>query len=151
MLAPTAHSVPTVQRPRADTAPTAPAAGRGCVLVIDDDEAVLEVARAFLERSGYRVLTACGGREGVSRFERSADEIDAVLLDVAMPDVGGEQAFLEMRRIRPHIPVALASGYGHDLAAERFGAPGVAAFVSKPYEPEALAAALDAAIAWAVH
>jgi hypothetical protein len=43
--------------------------------------------------------------------------------------------------------VALASGYGHELASERFSAADVAAFVSKPYEPEALVAALGAAIA----
>jgi signal transduction histidine kinase/CheY-like chemotaxis protein len=120
---------------------------RGCVLVVDDDEAVLEVARAFLERAGFRVLTACGGREGVRLFAACAGDIDAVLLDVAMPDVDGEQVFREIRRIRPGIPVALASGYGHELASERFAAPGVAAFVSKPYEPEGLVDALGAAIA----
>jgi CheY-like chemotaxis protein len=147
--------VPAARGAAVERSGTDPARGasehphRGCVLVVDDDEAILEVARAFLERAGYRVLTACGGREGVCRFERAADEIDAVLLDVAMPDVDGQQVFREMSRIRPGIPVALASGYGHGLAAERFPVPGIAAFVSKPYEPEALVEAIGCALAHA--
>jgi PAS domain S-box-containing protein len=116
--------------------------GTGCVLVIDDDEAVLELAEAFLERSGHSVITALGGRVGVELFRERPDQFDAVLLDLGMPDLDGEQVFAELRSIRPDVPVVLATGYTEEHAAERFAASGVAGFLGKPYEAEELVEAI---------
>jgi PAS domain S-box-containing protein len=126
---------------------TASGAAEGTrVLVVDDEDAVLELAREFLERSGHRVLTALGGREGLSVFRARAAEIDAVLLDLAMPDADGAEVFAAMQQIRPEIPVILASGYSEEMAADRFDVPPNAAFLRKPYTPESLVAAIRAAV-----
>jgi CheY-like chemotaxis protein len=69
-----------------------------------------------------------------------------VVLDLSMPGVSGEQAFLEMRSIRPDLPVVLATGYSEELASERFRAPGAAGFLRKPFSPEELIACVRGAL-----
>jgi PAS domain S-box-containing protein len=134
---------------RSDEPPVAPRsepALRGRVLLVDDDDSVREVARAFLERAGFEVWTAGGGRAAIDLFSTRAAQFDVVVLDLRMPDVGGERAFLELRRIRPDLPVVLTSGFDERRAAQRFSARGVAAFVGKPFEPEALVEAVRRAM-----
>jgi PAS domain S-box-containing protein len=109
-----------------------------CVLAVDDEQWVLDVAREFLERAGYRVISACGGREALARLREHVDEIDAVVLDVAMPDVDGAAAFEEVRRMRPDLPIVLVSGYNQEIAGRRIATAKAAGFVRKPYEPEEL-------------
>ena len=142
LLPPAEHAA---ARPEPPARPAGEPRGRGRVLVVDDDEAVLELASEFLERAGFQVVAAQGGRAGLERFRAEPRAFDAVLLDLAMPDLGGERAFLEMRAARPDLRIVIASGYGQELAAERFSAPGAAGFVRKPYDAEELVAALAGA------
>ncbi len=108
----------------------------GTILVVDDQDYVVEVAQAFLERAGYRVITAGGGAAAIECFRERGHEIDAVLLDLAMPDTSGEEVLAAMRRIRPDVCVIISTGYNSDAASQRIAASGVAGFVRKPYEPE---------------
>jgi DNA-binding response OmpR family regulator len=110
----------------------------GTVLVVDDDEGVRELLDATLRRAGLSVLLACDGREGVDLFRRHADEIRAVVLDRTMPDIGGEDAFDEIRRIRPDARIMLISGYSEERAAWHFIDKGLDAFMHKPFEPRIL-------------
>jgi CheY-like chemotaxis protein len=108
------------------------------VLVVDDDEGVRDLLDTTLSRAGLTVLLACNGREGVELFRRHADEIDAVVLDRTMPDIGGEDAFDEMREIRPEVRVMLISGYSEERAAWHFIDKGLDGFLHKPFEPRVL-------------
>jgi len=120
----------------------------GRILVVDDDEAVLELTGEFLERGGLEVIAAGGGREALEILSAEAGaKIDAVVLDLAMPDLDGAETLLEIRRLRPGLPVVVASGFSKDTSAERFPAEAVAAFVRKPYEPDDLIDAVRAALA----
>jgi PAS domain S-box-containing protein len=112
------------------------------VLVIDDQEPVLELACELLGRAGYEVETALGGRQGLARFEADPACFDAVILDLAMPDLDGEQVGRAIRALRSDLPLLLVSGFGADLAAERFAVLRPSAFLRKPYGPEQLAAEL---------
>jgi two-component system, cell cycle sensor histidine kinase and response regulator CckA len=112
--------------------------GSGAVLVVDDDETVRSVARQMLERSGFTVLTARDGSEGLDVYTSSLDPIALVLLDLTMPTLGGEEAFRALRRARPDVRIVLMSGYSsHELAA-RYGAEGLAGFIQKPFRLEEL-------------
>ena len=123
----------------------APAAGT--VLVIDDDENVRPVTRMLLEQLGHDVLVAAGGREGLALFAAHRGRIACVLLDLSMPDLGGEETFRELRALDPTVRVVLASGYGAADAREQFAGLGLAGFVRKPYGLAELEAALAAALA----
>jgi len=120
--------------------------GSGTVLVIDDEPSVRDVARAILERAGFEVLVAASGREGLERFRACADRIVAVLLDMTMPDLAGEEVFAELRSIRPDVPVILSSGYNEQDATRRFAPAGLAGFIQKPYLPADLLSKVRAAL-----
>src|SRR5439155_10638694 len=119
--------------------------GDGLVLVVDDERDLRETAGRILEHFGFQVLVARDGRDAVEKFRARAGEIRVVLLDMTMPEVNGEEAFRELRRIRPDVRVVLTSGYDEVEATRRFTEKGVAAFLQKPYAAEELAEAIEAA------
>ncbi len=100
--------------PAPDGQPSSGAGGNETILLAEDDVSVRELAQQILEKSGYRVLVAANGREAVSLFARHAADVDLLLLDVVMPDLGGLEAVELMRRIRPDVPVVFSSGYDDD-------------------------------------
>jgi PAS domain S-box-containing protein len=84
--------------------------GSGTVLVVDDEEVVRELLEEVIRRCGMSVVTAKDGREAVERFREHEPEIDVVVLDVTMPEIGGVDAFLEIRKIRPDARVDTEKG-----------------------------------------
>jgi len=118
----------------------------GTILVVDDDGAVLSLTQRMLERAGCQVLTADNGRAAIDTHREHADEIDAVLLDMTMPLMDGEDVFRELRRTRPMVSVVLSSGYSREDALERFAGEGLMGFVQKPYGPAELVTAIRRAL-----
>jgi two-component system cell cycle sensor histidine kinase/response regulator CckA len=119
--------------------------GRGTILVVDDEPGMRNLARAILEHSGFTVLTACDGGDAVRVFRRHAGEVSAIVLDLTMPVMNGEEAAAEIRRIRTDVPIILSSGYGEHDVARRVAGQGLAGFLKKPYEPAELTEALQRA------
>lgn len=107
--------------------------GTGRILLVDDDRAVRRFAEIALDNLGYDVTTATNGKEAVSIFEKDWQEIDAVLLDISMPEMDGPAAFYAMRKINPEVKVILCTGYDTTSKAQKFLAEGVKAFLEKPY------------------
>jgi CheY-like chemotaxis protein len=120
--------------------------GSGTVLVIDDEEIVRRTAQVTLEHFGYKVLLAHDGLQGVNKFRELAAHVDVVLLDMTMPVMSGEEAFRQLRLIRPDVRVILSSGYSQVEALRRFTGKGLAGFVQKPYTSVRLAEAVKSAL-----
>ncbi len=120
--------------------------GHGLILAVDDEPFVLQVAKATLERYGYKVITAKNGREGVELFRKRAREIDLVLLDMTMPELNGEETLTAIRAIRPDVIAVLSSGYDEIESTSRFLGKGLAGFIQKPYTPEGLASKVKDAL-----
>ncbi|HJT86658.1 MAG TPA: PAS domain S-box protein [Bryobacteraceae bacterium] len=116
----------------------------GWVLVVDDEPVVRKVAATTLERNGYSVITAENGRQGVERFREWNHNLTAVVLDMTMPVMSGEEALEQMRGINPHVPVILSTGYSEAEATQRFRGKGLAGFLQKPYTAAALAGKIRA-------
>jgi PAS domain S-box-containing protein len=114
------------------------------VLVVEDEEPVRAFTQAALEMLGYQVLLAEDGRQAVNLLE-SHPGVDLVLLDLVMPVVGGVEAFSEMRRRWPGLPVLVVSGYSAYEARQLGIAEGVP-FLEKPYTVQMLAAAVESAL-----
>jgi len=127
---------PVTEKPvgRDAKAPQPPAElrGSGTILVVDDQQDVREVTRGMLEARGFTVLTAGSGAEGVELLCVRGDDIAAVILDLTMPGMDGEETFHAMRRAKNDVRVILASGYSESDLAERFANMGVAGFIHKP-------------------
>jgi PAS domain S-box-containing protein len=116
------------------------------VLVIDDEETIRNLADKVLSRQGVRVLTAGNGKIGVELFRQHNAIISAVLLDLQMPVMDGEQAFRMLNQINPEVPVILSSGFDESDAASRFSDLKPAHFLQKPYATEGLIEAIATAL-----
>jgi PAS domain S-box-containing protein len=113
--------------------------GTGTVLVVDDEAAVLELARQSLECYGYTVLVAESGRAAIDIFKQHHSEIAAVLLDLSMPGMSGEEALVELRKLRSAVKVVISSGYSEAETMRFFEAHRVSGFIQKPYTVTRLA------------
>ena len=116
--------------------------GSGTLLVADDEDTVRAVAARILEKIGFEVDLAGNGREAVALFAADPDRYRAVLLDLTMPQMDGEQAFREIRLLRPEARVLLMSGFSSHEAVNRFAGQGLGGFVPKPFGAEQLRAAV---------
>ena len=104
------------------------------ILLVDDQEATLKVARILLENFGYKVLAADSGQQAIILFRQHQNEIRLLLTDVLMPDISGPQLAERLRAIKPELKLIYMSGYATE--AERH--PGVP-FLAKPFNPAGLA------------
>ena len=85
--------------------------------------------------------------EGVEVFRNQAARLSAVVLDMNMPNMDGAEAFRQMHRIAPGVPVILTSGFDEQDAVGEFTGAGLAGFIQKPYRMKALIQKIEAAIA----
>jgi PAS domain S-box-containing protein len=108
--------------------------GSGTVLLVDDEETVIGIGTEMLKELGFDVLTAMDGREGVELFKEHQDSIYCVILDLTMPHMDGEQAFRELRQIKPDVKVIMSSGYNEQEINQRFAGKGLSGFIQKPYK-----------------
>ncbi len=120
--------------------------GRGTVLVVDDEDVVRNITKMALAHYGYDVQLAENGLRGVEKFEQSPELFSAVLLDLTMPIMGGEEAFRRLRDIRPDVPVVLTSGFNEQEAVRRFAGKRLAGFLQKPFTAQQLAQAIRNAL-----
>jgi len=117
----------------------------GTVLVVDDEALVRAVAQRTLEYHGYDVLLAGEGRESIQILAANPD-IVAIVLDLAMPVMTGDQTAPRLRSINPTVPIILSSGYSETEARQRFAGIGITAFLQKPYEAGLLLEKIETSI-----
>jgi signal transduction histidine kinase/CheY-like chemotaxis protein len=138
VLLPVASEAPLPEAPEA----VPPARGRGEVVLVAEDEAVVRrVVASVLRRAGYRVIEAADGAEAVASVAERGSEIALAVLDLTMPRLDGLAALAAMRDQRPGLRALLVSGrFPASLAAP----PPDAELLAKPFEPAELAARVRA-------
>ncbi len=112
--------------------------GKETILLVEDETLLQELLKALLSDKGYKIITASDGLEAVETFRRHQNEINLVLTDMGLPRLGGWEACLQMQKIRPQIPVVLASGYLDPNLKNNLLKQGARDFVQKPYVPQEL-------------
>lgn len=141
--------------PRLSVAAPAPLAPRGIdgvsggqetILLADDEEIVGRLGRAILERYGYRVLGAMNGLEAMEIYRQRQQDIDLVILDMAMPKLSGPDTLRQMRALNPSVSVLISSGYCSDEDLQAVKHEGAVGFIAKPYRPVDLARSVRAAL-----
>ena len=121
-----------VETPAPIEKPT-PTRGSETILLVDDEEPIRALGKRILERSGYHVLTAVNGKEALSIYAKEKDAIRLVILDLIMPEMGGNECLKRLLKINRDAKVLISSGYsagGESKDAKETGARG---FVGKPY------------------
>jgi len=112
--------------------------GTETVLLVDDEEAIRQVGKELLELMGYRVLLARDGKEAVEVYKKNLNDIEIVLLDMVMPNMGGGETYDTMKKINPEIKVLLFSGYSIDGEATEILERGCNGFIQKPFRMKKL-------------
>ncbi len=107
------------------------------VLLVEDDESVRRMVRVSLEMNEYEVIEAKDGLEGLLLLEM--EKPDAVVLDLMMPDVGGERMLAQLRSApeTKRTPVVIITGKP-EVAPEVIGLVGRENFFPKPFDPDAV-------------
>jgi CheY-like chemotaxis protein len=114
--------------------------GRATILVVDDDDGVLRLARTILEGRGYRVLEASDGASALRAIQAAGRPADLALLDVIMPGMRGPELAARIAELAPRTKVVYMSGYTD-------GAPlGDRPLLKKPFTIEALLACVREAL-----
>ena len=139
------------ETPAAAAAPAAPRPRSGAerVLLVEDENALRDLARDLLEDAGYTVVTAAHGREALEIFRAEEGSFDVLVTDLVMPHLDGRRLAEQVHLMRPELPVLYMSGYA-DQAVVRHALldPGTA-FIQKPFTVDAFTArvreVLDAA------
>jgi len=124
--------------------PARPRADRPTILVIDDEKLVRDVAVSMLQAAGYEVLAAADGEAGLQTFVGHAAQVNAVVLDLAMPGLGGAEVYTELRKLSLTVPVLFSSGYLEPDLPIDAGEVGRVGFLQKPYRMAALTERLEA-------
>ncbi|MFH1930457.1 MAG: response regulator [Pseudomonadota bacterium] len=106
------------------------------ILVIDDEPMILRVLHGILADEGYKVFVAKSGLKGLDILKKK--NIDIVLLDVWMPEMGGLEALIKIKERHPDIKVVLMSGYGTKETAAKALQLGASDFITKPMSLESL-------------
>lgn len=121
--------------------------GEGLVLLVEDEQMLRELGASALGSLGYEVATAADGQEAVEVFSRLHERLCAVVLDLKMPRMGGREAFIELRRINPSVPVIICTGYGENEEVQELMTLGARGMLAKPYQIAVLAAKLRSVLA----
>jgi nitrogen-specific signal transduction histidine kinase/ActR/RegA family two-component response regulator len=116
---------------------------KGKILVVDDDELIRGMLKTTLKHYGFEIIQAADGVEGVAAYERNHADLDAVILDMMMPRLNGEEALRQMKQISPTVPVLLCSGFAQGNLTDRFADLGPTGFIKKPFHTAGLVAELE--------
>ncbi|TFG80680.1 MAG: hybrid sensor histidine kinase/response regulator [Chrysiogenales bacterium] len=127
---------PVSGKPEAQEIWTAePLRGRGeLIFVVDDESDIRDFIRDVLQSYGYRVLLAADGDQAFDIYQVRSQDIALVIMDVDMPEMGGEETFLKMKKINPGIKALLSTGYSQDGRVSEILSKGVMGFIQKPYD-----------------
>ena len=109
------------------------AAGKGTILLVDDEEMIREVGEEFLETLGYSVILARGGNEAIALYKENKKTIDVVILDLIMPDMSGDTVYERLKAINHDVKVLLASGFCVDGKTTEMLQKGCKDYIQKPY------------------
>jgi len=106
--------------------------GEERILLVDDEEAILDVGVRALERFGYRVTPCTDGPEALSLYTMNPESYDLVLTDLTMPKMTGIELAQRLLEIRPDLPIVLCTGFSEAAQSEQAKTLGIREIVNKP-------------------
>jgi two-component system, cell cycle sensor histidine kinase and response regulator CckA len=138
-----------IAKPKASAAVSivaAPSRHEGRVLIIDDEQAVRDIARQVLQRIGLTVEVAADGDSALEIIGNDPQRFDLLLIDMTMPGRDGIMTLREIRRRGTRAPAVLMSGFSEHQLREQAGNDGIAEFLQKPFDYATLRSKVEAAL-----
>jgi PAS domain S-box-containing protein len=118
-----------------ETAAEQPTTGTETILLVEDDETVRELASEILANNGYTVLEARNGVDALDIYEEQADEIDMLVTDVVMPQMGGKELAEKLAEVAPKLKLLFLSGYTSTAIVQQGILDVDTNFLQKPFTP----------------
>jgi len=113
------------------------------ILVVEDEPLVQLLAIDILTDAGFEADAVGTGAQALARLADAGEAIDAVVIDIGLPDRRGDEVAVEMRALRPALPILVASGYANPLASGPLAGDQRIACVVKPFTEQDLLQALE--------
>ncbi|MDD5284608.1 MAG: PocR ligand-binding domain-containing protein [Desulfuromonadaceae bacterium] len=107
--------------------------GGGTVLLVEDEEQILFIAKTMLKALGFTVIEASNGRDALELYQKNAADITLVVTDMGMPLMDGYELFCELKKRNPQLPIIISSGFGYSAVTSRIPREDIAGLLSKPY------------------
>ncbi|BBO71585.1 hypothetical protein DSCA_55150 [Desulfosarcina alkanivorans] len=131
---------------KTEAAPPALPDGNESILLVDDEKSLVEIGRHYLERLGYDVETHMNPQDALEAFRTRPERYDLVISDMNMPGMTGKHLAMEIRKIRPGIPIIMCTGFSHHLSEHDLERLSINALLMKPVGIEKLAGAVRRAL-----
>jgi len=107
--------------------------GTETLLLVEDEESLLELARRILETAGYRVLATSSPQEALGLLQAQEEGIGLLATDLMMPGLNGRELLVQLRNVQPGLKALFLSGYSEDLVSrDTCFEPGTG-FLAKPF------------------
>ena len=116
------------------------------ILVIDHDERSRTLAEVLLTMDDYRVIVCGNGFRALDIYRQAGGAIDLVIIEVLMPQIGGEEIFDEIRCMRPDAAVVVCGGFSEPAKVSEMLMKGLNGFIPKPYKQEKLLQQIEAVL-----
>ena len=110
----------------------------GTILIIDDEKIVRQALRRMLEPLGYTILEVGKGVDGLQAFNHGKDQIDLVLLDLALSDVADQKMLAALQTMKPEVKILICTGRSTDHLGDGKAYRGVKGIIRKPFPPRKL-------------
>ncbi len=108
--------------------------GDEVILLVDDEALIIETAKELLANLGYHVFVAASGKDAIAVYRENKEDVQLVILDMVMPDMGGGVVYDSLKEINPDVRVLLSSGYGLRGQAQEILDRGCNDFIQKPFD-----------------
>jgi PAS domain S-box-containing protein len=108
--------------------------GNEAILLVDDEEATIQVEKLMLKQLGYQVVPALSGKQAIELYKEKMIDLDLVALDMIMPEMNGRDTYDALKKINPDVKVLLVSGYGLNKQIEELMKKGCNGFIQKPFD-----------------
>lgn len=115
----------------------------GNILIVEDEPALSEVYKEFLEMKGFNITVCCCGEDALRVFRNDINKFDLVLTDYSMPNMTGKQLSKELLKIKSGIPILLATGFGDIVSANEINKLGIKHCLIKPIKLSKLHQVID--------
>ncbi|MCF8026592.1 MAG: response regulator, partial [Desulfobacteraceae bacterium] len=109
------------------------------ILLLDDEQPIVERQQRILERLGYEVTPRTSSIEALEAFRANPDKFDVLITDMTMPNMTGDRLAVEVKQIRPGLPVILSTGFSEKVNKHNNEDLGVDGFLMKPVTQRAIA------------
>ncbi|MCF8036716.1 MAG: PAS domain S-box protein [Desulfobacteraceae bacterium] len=109
------------------------------ILLVDDEQPIVEMQQRMLERLGYEVTPRTSSIEALEAFRANPDKFDVLITDMTMPNMTGDRLAIEVKQIRPDVPVILCTGFSEKIDDQKKGELRIEGLMLKPVSRTELA------------